>query len=102
MAEGSILYKDKEKQREANKQAKVRYKARQAEKNAPGCPTIDELKPEGIPTLGIPLKVFQPQVQAIWCGQCGGQDAYGQGAHYTAPLTAGKATIALCITKANI
>ena len=46
------MYKDKVKQREANKAAKQRYKAKQAKKNAPALRRGDELKAEGIPEQG--------------------------------------------------
>ena len=48
------MYKDKAKQREANKAAKQRFKLKQAKKNAPALRRMDELGAEGIPVGGIP------------------------------------------------
>jgi len=49
------MYKDKAKQREANKAAKQRFKLKQAKKNAPALRRMDELGAEGIPVEGIPV-----------------------------------------------
>lgn len=61
------MYKDKAKQKQANKEAKARFKAKQAKNNAPESTTIDKRQPEGIPTgysqsgipEGIPVKSKQ-------------------------------------------
>ena len=46
------MYKDKEKQREANRQAKARYKAKQGIPDRQGIPGIPE---QGIPIEPVPV-----------------------------------------------
>ena len=55
------MYKDPQKQKEANKAAKQRYRLKQAKKNAPALRRTDELKAEGITAGGITQKVSREQ-----------------------------------------
>jgi hypothetical protein len=52
------MYKDKERQKQANKEAKAKWQAKQAVKLSPGCPPEQKVQeyPTGIPSHGIPAK----------------------------------------------